>query len=573
MKLKLLWLLAVATTAMAQGPNDSGNYYMNADGLKGQKLKTALHNIIKITTAGWSYDGLKEAYKTTDTRPDGYLRDWYSNATYYVPGSALSGGTSSEGQGYNREHLVPQSWFKEASPMKSDIFHVVPTDAKINNNRGSDPLGEVGSSYSQSMNGYSKWGMARSGLGYTGQVFEPNDEVKGDIARAYFYMVTCYEDKISSWNASGKSYYVFDGNSYPGLTEWTLQMLIRWSALDPVDDIEVARNNVIAKEQNRNPFIDYPGLEEYIWGSKQNEPFDYTMEMGGEIPTVRKPYFSPTGGTYYEPVEVTIVSPTDGATVYYTSDGTTPTTSSTAYTAPITIEETTTLKAIAAKDDAVSHVAVATYVIKGGEQPTEGECIWSEDFDGIGNKVPVEQVQNAKAIYYGDDGQYCLVYDGNMAGGEAPELLIPRKSRPVNYFTALVAMSGQKGPFHLSFLSNRSSIAVSSKTAGVKIEPLQAEDNTYHYSVTVPIGIKSFELTFTMTEDQNARVDNFLLTGPGDDTDGIHELTPSPNASQKSKRTGAVYNLNGQKVSTSQHHNISALPKGVYIVNGKKVIQ
>lgn len=572
MKLKLLWLLAVATTAMAQGPNDSGDYYMNADGLKGQKLKTALSGIInKHTDIG--YAGLWNAYKTTDRRPDGFLRDWYSNATSYVIGGPNQGANySEEGDSYNREHLVPQSWFSKTGHMRNDAFHVVPTDGYVNNRRGDLPFGEVGTVSYHSANNYSLVGRCKV-AGYSGQCFEPNDEIKGDVARAYFYMTTCYENDLPTWGGTNFSY-CFDGTTYPALTDWFLQMLLQWSERDPVDEVELERNEAVAAlQKNRNPFIDYPGLEQYIWGSKQNEPFDYTMQPGGETATVRKPYFTPTGGIFAEALTVTIVSPTDGATIYYTSDGTTPTTSSTVYTAPITIEETTTLKAIAAKDDAVSHVAVATYVIKGGEQPAEGECIWSEDFDGIGNKVPVEQVQNAKAIYYGDDGQYCLVYDGNMAGGEAPELLIPKKSRPVNYFTALVAMSGQKGPFHLSFLSNRSSIAVSSKTAGVKIEPLEAEDNTYHYSVSVPIGLKSFELTFTMTEDQNARVDNFLLTGPGDDTDGIHELTPTPNASQKSKGTGAVYNLSGQKVSTSQHHNISALPKGVYIVNGKKIIQ
>lgn len=361
----------------AQGPNGSKTYYQAANGKKGAALKTALHNIIKISSsAGWSYDGLKEAYKTTDTRADGYLRDWYSNATNYTPGSAFSGGTSAEGLGYNREHLVPQSWFKEASPMKSDIWHVVPTDAKLNNERGSDPLGEVGSSYYESKNGYSKWGKARSSLGYTGQVFEPNDEVKGDIARAYFYMVTCYEDKISNWTSSGSSVYVFDGNKYPGLTDWCLTMMMRWSALDPVDDIEIARNNVIAATQNRNPFIDYPGLEEYIWGEWQDVEFSYDNYVSpyeGETPTtVSTPYFSLAGGTYTTAQTVTISCATSGATIYYTTDGTPPSASSTKYNAAITISETTTLKAIAIKDGTSSSVATATYTIKtgGGDEPT-----------------------------------------------------------------------------------------------------------------------------------------------------------------------------------------------------------
>lgn len=361
----------------AQGPNGSKTDYQAADGKSGAALKTALHDIIKISTAGWSYDGLKEAYKTTDTRADGYLRDWYSNATSYTPGSDCAGSYKVEGDGYNREHLVPQSWFGKASPMKSDIWHVVPSDAKINGERGDKPLGEVGSSYTQSTNGYSKWGMARSGLGYTGQVFEPNDEVKGDIARAYFYMVTCYQDKISSWNATNATY-VFDGNTYPGLTDWCLTMMMRWSALDPVDDIEIARNNVIAAKQNRNPFIDYPGLEEYIWGEWQDVEFsydNYVSPYGGETPTtVSTPTFSPAGGTYATAQTVTISCATSGATIYYTTDGTTPSASSTEYNAAITISETTTLMAIAIKDGTSSSVASATYTINtGGGEPVSVE--------------------------------------------------------------------------------------------------------------------------------------------------------------------------------------------------------
>ena len=367
----------------AQGPNGSKTYYQAADGKSGAALKTALHNKIKISSAGWSYDGLKTAYKTTDTRSDGKLRDWYSNATSYEPGSDCAGSYKEEGDGYNREHLVPQSWFEKASPMKSDIWHVVPSDAKINGERGDKPLGEVGTSYSQSKNGYSKWGTVKSGLVYKDgnpinslPVFEPNDEVKGDIARAYFYMVTCYENKISNWNSSANASYVFDGNTYPGLTQWCLDMMMRWSELDPVDDIEIARNNVIAAKQNRNPFIDYPGLEEYIWGEWQDVEFsydNYVSPYGGETPTtVSTPTFSLAGGTYTTAQTVTISCATSGATIYYTTDGTTPSAASTKYNAAITISETTTLKAIAVKDGTSSSVAEATYTINtgGGDEPT-----------------------------------------------------------------------------------------------------------------------------------------------------------------------------------------------------------
>ena len=395
--LTILWVFTLALNLVwAQAPNNSGDYYKDADGKKGAALKTAMFNVIKISKAGWTYDGLKTAYMTTDTRTDGYLRDWYSNATSYTPGSACAGSYSAEGDGYNREHLVPQSWFDKKSPMVSDIFHVVPSDAKINNERGDKPLGEVGTTYNQSKNGYSKWGQVKSGLVYDKDnhpvnslpVFEPNNEVKGDIARAYFYMVTCYEDKISKWNSAVNASYVFDGNTYPGLTNWCLQMMIRWSAIDPVDEIEVARNNVIAAKQNRNPFIDYPGLEKYIWGDWQDVAFSYDQYVnpyGGENPpvTVSTPTFSPAGGTYTSAQNVTISCSTSGATIYYTTDSSTPSTSSTVYSGVISVSETTTLKAIAIKDGTLSNVATATYTISSGGNPTpSGETLLWESFSG-----------------------------------------------------------------------------------------------------------------------------------------------------------------------------------------------
>ena len=389
-------LVLALSMAWAQGPNGSKTYYQAADGKSGAELKTALHNIIKISSAGWSYDGLKTAYKTTDTRSDGKLRDWYSNATSYEPGSDCASSYKEEGDGYNREHLVPQSWFGKASPMKSDIWHVVPSDAKINGERGDKPLGEVGSSYEESKNGYSKWGTVKSGLAYDKNknpinslpVFEPNDEVKGDIARAYFYMVTCYEDKISSWNATNATY-VFDGNTYPGLTEWCLTMMMRWSALDPVDDIEIARNNVIAAKQNRNPFIDYPGLEDYIWGDKKNVAFSYDHYDGSSSDKQNVTMsFSPTsvtatlGESFTAP---TLSMSPSGLTVTYSSSNTNVATVN-ASTGAVTLKAvgvTIITASFAGNDDYYSNSATYTLTVKkqGGDDPTPGgETLLWESF-------------------------------------------------------------------------------------------------------------------------------------------------------------------------------------------------
>ena len=252
---------------LAQGPNNSGTYYSNADGLKGKELKTSLATII-VNPTNVGYGGLYEAYKKTDTRPDGYVRDWYSNTTNYTHGVDNKGNYQKEGDMYNREHVVPQSWFGSGD-IKSDVVHVLPTDGYVNNRRGNNPFGEVNNVTYQSSNGYSKLGSCKT-PGYSGTVFEPNDEIKGDIARIFFYMITRYEGSCASWGHD-----VFT-SEYPGLTTWTLDMMMRWSKQDPVDEVELQRNSAVFEVQgNRNPFVDYPGLEEYTWGEWMEVPFSY----------------------------------------------------------------------------------------------------------------------------------------------------------------------------------------------------------------------------------------------------------------------------------------------------------
>ncbi len=294
MRYRLLLLLALAAaTAQAQGPNHSGTYYRKADGQQGAALKTALHRIIRNPNVVTYGNGLKMGYIRTDTRPDGFLRDFYSDSTAYVPGSDMAAGQY-EGFNYNREHTVCQSWFKSVSPMYSDIVMVIPTDGYINSRRNDNPFGEVTDQTAQvktSAHGYSKWGAPRKGLIFPDSiekvvttVFEPNDEVKGDIARIYFYMATCYEDRATTFvNGTGRNVFNAQGTPYEPLQPWVMDMMIRWSAIDPVDSIETARNDsVFAVQGNRNPFVDYPGLEDYVWGDRRDVPFVYGDGSGGD---------------------------------------------------------------------------------------------------------------------------------------------------------------------------------------------------------------------------------------------------------------------------------------------------
>ena len=293
MKHRIILIVGAAIfsiVAFAQGPNSTGTYYQGANGKKGQNLKSALYGIIKNHTT-LSYSSLEDYYPDTDMRDDGKLWDMYSNITNYNFNGNT--GNATEGAGWNKEHSVPQSWFGESSPMKSDIVHVIPTDAKINNMRSNYPFGEVGTIKNQSANGWSKIGTCKTS-GYSGTVFEPNDEYKGDFARIYFYMATCYEDKKLNQSAGSN---VFDGSTYPYIKTWALDMFLRWAEEDPVSQKEIDRNAGVYKNQkNRNPFVDYPGLEQYIWGDWQDVVFSYdNYVQPGDTPVPGVPFYvSPT---------------------------------------------------------------------------------------------------------------------------------------------------------------------------------------------------------------------------------------------------------------------------------------
>ena len=296
------------TYSDSDSPSDSElAYYKNADGKKGEALKTALCGII-YNREEQSYNSLLEAFKTTDLRSDGTLWDMYSNITNYDPDS--NGGNNSEGAGFNREHSFPSSWFNDKAPMYTDLHHIYPADAYVNNRRSNYPFGETTGNTYKSANDFSKVGTCTYS-GYSGTVFEPNDEYKGDFARTYFYMVTCYEEKLPDWytnNSASRS--TLDGTTYPGLAAWQLAMLLKWAKDDPVSEKETARNNAIYSiQKNRNPFIDYPGLEQYIWGTMTEDAFSYDNYVGPTFvdpdPDDPNPEDPSTGGVNYKLVAST----------------------------------------------------------------------------------------------------------------------------------------------------------------------------------------------------------------------------------------------------------------------------
>ena len=269
--------------ASAQGPNGSGAYYQAADGKSGAALKTALSGVIYSRDEGGdlntAYKALWTHFQTTDKRDNGTVWDMYSNKCQMAFGENQDKGSggNTEGEFYNREHSFPNSWFGgKVMPMYTDLHHMYPTDKLVNNKRGNNPFGETNGESYKSENGFSKLGRCTY-PGYSDIVFEPNDEYKGDFARTYFYMVTCYEEKLTDWyNNYMESQPTLSGTAYPGLSQWQLEMLMKWAANDPVSEKEINRNNAVyAIQQNRNPFIDYPELERFVWGDLKDVAFSY----------------------------------------------------------------------------------------------------------------------------------------------------------------------------------------------------------------------------------------------------------------------------------------------------------
>lgn len=265
-------MLSLAAGMQAQGPHNSGTYYQQADGQQGAALKSALCGIIRNHTVR-SYGDLWTDFQKTDRRPDGHVWDMYSGVTNYTFGADQNRGTNGkEGTNYNREHSLPNSWWggNKKADMYTDLFHMYPTDSFVNGRRGNNPFGETNGESYTSEGDFSKLGKSIT-PGYSGTVFEPNDEYKGDFARTYFYMATCYEAEITTWTSD-----MLNKTKYPSFAQWAIDMLLRWAEQDPVSEKELQRNEAVNSIQhNRNPFIDYPGLERLIWGDRQALPFSY----------------------------------------------------------------------------------------------------------------------------------------------------------------------------------------------------------------------------------------------------------------------------------------------------------
>jgi len=263
----LFLLLTVSSLICAQIP---AGYYYQAHGKTGAELKTALHNIIKEASMlkyGSGEGATWEGFFYTDQNPDGSVFDMYSNETRYFNGfNGIDG--------MHIEHSLPNSWWGGIkNNAYKDLYHLYPADATMNMSKSNNPLGEVSGTPIRD-NGLSKMGKNGFGNTYTGNCFEPADIYKGDFARSYFYIATAYEDYASLWNSP-----MMQNNTWPVWQSWALQLLMEWNKNDLKSTREEERAEAVYKIQgNRNPFIDYPDLVDYIWGDKTSTPYPFPDE-------------------------------------------------------------------------------------------------------------------------------------------------------------------------------------------------------------------------------------------------------------------------------------------------------
>lgn len=274
MKKILLSILLLLPLAAYSDYNPA--YYERMDGKMKEKLKEAAKECVTAHTR-LNYTALPDYWQYTDVYPqlyEGSVRWWdmYSNRIELIKGNQ-SPRQSFSANGMNREHSIPKSWWKkggdvEYTPAYSDLWNLYPSDATANSAKLNYPFGPVRTPVFD--NGSCKVGAAMSGFGGgSANVFEPADEYKGDFARSIFYMATVYDDL--PWVIN----YMFEpGSQWPTLKSWAYDMLLQWARRDPVSQKEIDRNNAVEEQQgNRNPFIDFPELAEYIWGTRTFEKF------------------------------------------------------------------------------------------------------------------------------------------------------------------------------------------------------------------------------------------------------------------------------------------------------------
>ena len=549
MKKHLLFLSLIAFAGVSLTAAPPSNYYAKMDGKKKEQLKSAAYEIIRPHTVVTYNSLFPQQFPKTDVYPElwnGNQRWWemYSDIVFLV-----RNGWS----GMNREHSLPKSWWGgQENEAYTDLFHLYPSEAEANMAKSNYPLGEV--QQSTFKNGVTTVGYAYAGQGGgASQVFEPADEYKGDFARTYFYMATCYQDY--TW----KYTYMLQNGSYPTLKPWAYDLLLDWARKDPVSQKEIDRNEAVYLIQgNRNPFIDFPELAEYIWGTRTSETF-YISEQGGSItpPITGDPeLFAPIDGSSLDFGEVAVGK---------------------SQTVELLVNGTNLTSSLSARITGTDRAMFNTVGITSNQIPASN----------VNNEAGYKLTIRYTPTSVGDHTAALTLYDGGFPDGTTFNVSIHGQAFPVPTLTALTATE----PSIISdteyvanwnlpptdevvdyYIVNRTQYIPSNTTT----TRLVAEDNYLQIDDRDPgiaesYTVQSVRLGFESPES------NMMMVATGS-AEGVEMPQPllaygvegGIRIALQSRHTGLrIYDMSGKLLVSEQEvygGEIYSLPKGIYIV-------
>lgn len=287
-KTRLYYLILILCSASLYAEQMPEGFFNGADGTKDAVLKDTLKNRIRNHTVipyGNGSNSTWNVFYYSDQDEDGNCMDMYCDTwqKFTTPGAVVSG--------CNIEHSLANSWWggAKSDPYK-DCYLLNPSNSTANSARSNYPLGVPVKDFKSNTGSLKVGKRHHDALNVDHYVFEPKDEYKGDFARTYFYVVTCYGRNLNGeypdlpptskksnygWrldNSDVGSKFAMQNDNYLEFQPWEQEILIQWHRQDPVSEKEIKRADAVSNFQhNRNPFIDYPYFAEYIWGEKAGQ--------------------------------------------------------------------------------------------------------------------------------------------------------------------------------------------------------------------------------------------------------------------------------------------------------------
>lgn len=263
--------LSLAGEAVAQSFSraELAKYAAALAGKKKAELKTAIYTTCQPQTLlsyGSGVNSTWGGFYSTDRIPstNECVNRYSSNKFYFTECGKVP-------SGMNIEHSFPKSWWGGGGNANKDLFNLYPSDSKANSAKSNYAMGVVQSVTTSYGDGYDLVGKGTID-GVSGvNCWEPGNQYKGDFARSYMYMATIYQNY--TWQSEGTK--SLSSDTWPTLKQWAYTLYLQWTSADSVSQLEVDRNNAIYVIQgNRNLFIDFPYLAEYVWGDSVNVAFN-----------------------------------------------------------------------------------------------------------------------------------------------------------------------------------------------------------------------------------------------------------------------------------------------------------